>query len=170
MKLLIAYQVNGGEYWYLTKFLEMQRLRQKSKIPCPPWLYWEPETGCVDTSKGKYKVNHEKLTAFTNSVALDIKPPPEVSRGEESGEEIKITDSACAFQDNDKQRFTQALKDVLADIGSMLVVDKCAQKLQIITSMKGRKYPEGQGLNELWKRFDIEPVDNSWQVYERIVK
>jgi hypothetical protein len=168
MGLLIAYKAHGGDYWYLTKFLEMQRLRTKSKIPCPPWLYWEPEASSQDMSKGKYKVYHDKLQAYTGSLPLDKKPPLEVSRGEKSGEEIKITDSACAFNNDDKQRYSQALKDVLdgeQGIRSVLVVDKLAQKYQILAALKCKtKYK----ISDLSKRFDIEPVGDDWQVYERM--
>lgn len=145
----------------------MQRLRQKSKVPCPPWLYWEPETGSQDMSKGKYRVHQEKLQSYTKSLLLDNNPPPEQSREERSGEEIYNKEIAIAFNNDVKQRLELALSDVLdgsQGIRSSLSVDKLAQKNQIYLALKcNPKYK----LNELWQRFDIIPEGDDWKVYER---
>lgn len=167
MSLLIAYKANGNEYWYLTKFLDMQRLRQKSKIPCPPWLYFEPESGCQDMSKGKYKVNNEKLLQYTNSLLLDNNPPPEQSRGERSGGEINNTEIAIAFNNDEKQRLELALNEVLDGsngIRSSLNVNKSVQKQQILLALKCN--PKHK-LNDVWQRFDIISEGDDWKVYER---
>ena len=172
--LLENYEVKGDRYWYLTRFFEMQKLRTKAKLPSPPWLTWHPEKGQV--SQGYYQ-DTRKLSLPSTIDTIDNKFTEIHSRVECEKEKEKekekhcnnVTDSACAFQDNDKQRFTQALKDVLDGkdgIRSTLIVDKLGQKHQIIAAMKGRKY----NITELWKRFDIEPVGDDWQVYERIVK
>lgn len=165
MTLLVAYTVNGNQYWFLTKFLDMQRLRQKSKIPCPPWLYFEPES--QDMSKGKYKIHHDKLQLYLSSNELDKNPPPELSREERSREEINNKEIAIAFNNDEKQRLETALSDVLDGsngIRSTLNVDKSVQKRQILLALKcNPKYK----LNELWQRFDIMLINDKWQACER---
>lgn len=174
-ELLENYQVGGKWYWYLTRFLEMQKLRTKAKIPCPPWLTWQPEKGQI--SQGCYQ-DTRKLLPTTTTLAIDNKftenhPRVEesVSRGECECEMIKdvqcnnVPDSANAL--NDKQQLEQALQDVFSGEKAIKLnpeYSKQVHKQQILMALKcNPKYK----LNNVWQRFDIMPEGDDWKVYER---
>lgn len=72
-KLIEPYEVCSRQYWYLTRFLEMQKLRTKAKTPSPPWLTWKPES-YQNPSRGSYvdkRMLQPALDAIDKKLPLD---------------------------------------------------------------------------------------------------
>lgn len=185
--LIIPYKMDGKNYWYLTRFLELQRLRQKAKVPSPPWLYWEPEPGSPDMSKGKYKVNPEKLQQYTGIQTLDINPPPERSREERSrdikeetldkklpaevggnnaqGIETVVKEEKISASASKEERITQALNQLLDGATGIRATlngsdEQQRQTIQRMLQVTSRSLK----IADIVKEFEVVCDEGNWKV------
>lgn len=179
-ELLESYKYIGKDYWYLTRFLETQRLRMKSKVPSPPWLEWQPEKGALNqghTSQGRYVDKRYQSLFLEEPAPIDTKFTLEVKGcdviGSEGKESANAPKNSKKIKDIDKsktpyERMELALKEVLDGSNgireSLEGKPVAEQQLIILCQLKGRPNLK---IADIRPDFDIEPDGNDWKPYLR---
>jgi hypothetical protein len=168
--MIESYEVQGKQYWYLSQFLDVQRLRTKAQTPNPPWIGWKPEKGAENqghTSQGRYFDRRKQPELLPPPIDKKFTPDVEEKRCDidiEEDKELKI----CASAEKE-ERMTLALHQLLdgqTGIRATLNGSESQQRetIQRMMQLTSRSL----GIQDIVKEYEIVCDEGNWKVKKKI--